>query len=97
MSDEAFFDDVDTHEVADTFRVLSEMLRSPSMDGGIKRSRSEKPPWRVDTTHEAALFSHLARWKAGELKDPDSGAHPLTHLAWRALALAYQDTEREKA
>jgi len=25
--------------------------------------------------------------------DPDSRAHPLVHLAWRALAIAYQETE----
>ena len=91
------YDDVDAVEVEDTFTTLSEMLRGPTVDGGIKRGRSGKPPWRVDPTHEAGLFSHLNRWKQGELHDPDSGAHPLVHAAWRCLALAYQETEAEDA
>ena len=73
-------------------RVFSEMLCSVTKDGGKKRSRGEKPPWWHDSSHEAALFSHLNRWKHGVLVDPDSGAHPLVHLAWRALAIAHQET-----
>lgn len=38
------------------------------------------------------MFSHLSHWKHGELVDPDSLAHPLVHLAWRALAIAWQET-----
>ena len=38
------------------------------------------------------MFSHLSKWKHGDLKDKDSGSHPLVHLAWRALAIAYQET-----
>ena len=72
--------------------IFSEMLRSCTKDGGVKRERGEKPPWWRDPSHEAAIFSHLRKWKAGEKKDADSGAHPLCHLAWRALAIAYQET-----
>jgi hypothetical protein len=46
----------------------------------------------MDVSHEPAVFSHLNKWKHGEWQDPDSGAHPLVHLAWRALAIAYQET-----
>ena len=77
-------------EIIGTF---AHMLRAPTADGGIKRERAEKPNWKVDPSHEAALFSHLNRWKHGDKQDPDSGAHPLVHLAWRALAIAWQETE----
>ena len=73
-------------------RVFADMLASVTKDGGTKRARNEKPPWWRDVSHEAAIFSHLNRWKHGEKRDPDSGAHPLVHLAWRALAIAYQET-----
>jgi len=72
-----------------TFRT---MLAAVTADGGRKRARGEKPPWWQDGSHERAMFSHLAKWKRGDLRDPDSGSHPLTHLAWRALAVAYQET-----
>lgn len=72
-------------------RFLTELAK-PTQDGQNKRDRNEKPPWYIDPDHEAAIFSHLTRWKRGELSDPDSGAHPLVHLAWRALAIACQET-----
>jgi hypothetical protein len=72
--------------------VFGKMLATSTKDGGAKRARGEKPPWWRDPSHEAAIFSHLNKWKHGERKDPDSGAHPLVHLAWRALAIAYQET-----
>ncbi|MGH7744087.1 MAG: dATP/dGTP diphosphohydrolase domain-containing protein [Candidatus Dormibacteria bacterium] len=68
------------------------MLAMPTADGGGKRERSEKPSWKVDISHEAAMFSHLNKWKHGESVDPDSGAHPLVHLAWRALAIAARES-----
>lgn len=71
---------------------FNKMLRSCTKDGGKKRLAGEKLPWWCDPTHEAAIFSHLNKWKHGELVDADSGAHPLVHLAWRALAIAYQET-----
>ncbi len=75
--------------ILDTFR---SMLAAVTADGGRKRMAGSKPPWWSDQAHEPAIFSHLTRWKRGEMNDPDSGAHPLVHLAWRALAIAYQET-----
>lgn len=68
------------------------MLWSVTKDGGKKRAKGEKPEWWRDTSHEAAIFSHINKWKHGETVDKDSGVHPLVHLAWRALAIAYQET-----
>ena len=68
------------------------LLSKVTGDGSKKRQAGEKPPWWRDTSHEAAIFSHLNKWKHGELIDKDSGVHPLVHLAWRALAIAYQET-----
>lgn len=68
------------------------LLRSVTKDGGRKRAAGIKPPWWRDPSHEAAIFSHLNKWKHGEKVDPDSGAHPLVHLAWRSLAIAYQES-----
>lgn len=73
--------------------VFSDMLTFATKDGGVKRAAGTKPPWWCDGSHEAAMWSHINRWKHGEKKDPDSGAHPLVHLAWRALAIAYQETK----
>ena len=81
-----------TEEQEEVTLLFADMLRAASRDGGRKREAGEKVSWRVDTTHEAALFSHLSKWKHGELVDADSGAHPLVHLAWRALAIAAQET-----
>lgn len=72
--------------------VFMRMLWAATGDGGEKRAKGEKPPWWRDESHEAAMFSHLNKWKHGELRDADSGAHPLVHLAWRALAIAWQET-----
>lgn len=68
------------------------LLRGATADGGRKRAAGAKPPWWRDPAHEPAMWSHINRWKHGERIDHDSGAHPLVHLAWRALAIAYQET-----
>ena len=68
------------------------LLRSVTRDGGRKRAKGEKPPWWQDPSHEPAIWSHINKWKHGDKIDPDSGAHPLVHLAWRALAIAWQET-----
>jgi hypothetical protein len=73
--------------------LFSNMLAKVTGDGSKKRQAGLKPPWWRDKSHEAAIFSHLNKWKHGEKADPDSGAHPLVHLAWRALAIAYQETQ----
>lgn len=68
------------------------LLQAATGDGAKKRARGEKPPWWRDPSHRAAIFSHLNKWEHGERKDADSGVHPFVHLAWRALAIAYQET-----
>lgn len=82
------YDPSEQDELLDIFR---EMLAVVTKDGGKKRSVNEKPSWKIDGSHEAAIFSHLSKWKHGEIEDKDSGAHPLVHLAWRALAIAWQE------
>lgn len=82
----------DSSEQDVVLSIFAELLGSATKDGGAKRARGEKPPWWRDGSHEAAMFSHINKWKHGEKADKDSGAHPLVHLAWRALAIAYQET-----
>lgn len=67
-------------------------LRKATADGAQKRGRNEKPPWFIDDSHEAAIFSHMTKWKRGENVDRDSGAHPLVHVAWRCLAIACRES-----
>lgn len=67
-------------------------LQKPTGDGAKKRSKGDKIPWHLDDSHEAAIFSHLKKWKQGEHVDPDSKAHPLVHAAWRCLAIACKET-----
>lgn len=69
-----------------------EELKKPIADGQEKRSNGSKPPWYVDGDHEPAIFSHITKWKKGELVDPDSGAHPLVHCAVRCLMIALTET-----
>jgi len=89
-----------TDPVAERQEVMDEftkMLWTVTGDGSRKRQAGQKPSWKVDETHMPALFSHLNRYFHGERKDPDSGQHPLVHLAWRALAQAWQDTHPRKS
>ncbi len=85
-----------TEEQRELIAIFAEMLWAPTGDGGDKRGRGEKPSWKIDPSHEAAIFSHLNKWKHGEKVDSDSGAHPLVHLAWRALAIAWQEDEERR-
>lgn len=80
------------NERTTVLNVFMAMLAGVTGDGSKKRQAGLKPPWWRDGSHEAAIFSHLNKWKHGEKQDKDSGAHPLVHLAWRALAIAYQET-----
>ncbi len=80
-----------TTEQADVLMRFLDELRKPTGDGGNKRAAGSKPPWYLDT-HEAQIFSHIAKWKKGETIDPDSGAHTLVHAAWRCLAIACKET-----
>jgi hypothetical protein len=75
-------------ERLDVLNRFSEELSKATGDGSKKRQAGTKPPWYLDGAHEAAVYSHIAKWKRGETVDPDSGAHPLVHAAWRLLAIA---------
>lgn len=79
-------------EQEDVLARFMEELRKPLGDGAQKRARGDKPPWYEDDSHEAAVFSHLRKWKAGELVDSDSGAHPLVHASCRLLMIACRET-----
>ena len=81
----------DPQEQADVLEVFKALLGAVTRDGGRKRAQGTKPPWWRDDSHEAAIFSHLAKWKRGHKTDPDSGTHPLVHAGWRCLAIAYQE------
>lgn len=80
-------------EQAEILGEFRRLLYEPTADGGRKRARKEKPLWKVDDGHTDAMYRHLKRWEAGEGMDPDSGSHPLVHVAWRALAIAWQETQ----
>jgi hypothetical protein len=84
--------EVPTPEQQEVLQAFADMLAATSKDGGRKRAAGLKPSWKVDKSHEAAIFSHLNKWKHGETVDPESGQHPLVHMAWRALAIAWQET-----
>ena len=81
-----------TDERADVLARFTAELAKATGDGSKKRQAGTKPPWYEDGAHEAAVFSHLMKWKRGELVDPDSGAHPLVHAAWRLLAIACRES-----
>lgn len=80
------------HERQDILDRFGAELAKVTGDGSKKRQSGEKPPWYQDGSHEGAVFSHITKWKRGELVDPDSGAHPLVHAAWRLLAIACQES-----
>ena len=89
----AVAEEYDPREQDEAFEVLTAELRRVLRDGGKKRAAGTKPPWWRDGSHITALYSHLYKWAGkGERVDSDSGAHPLVHLACRALMLAYQET-----
>ena len=79
-------------ERVDVMTRFTEELKKVTGDGSKKRQAKEKPPWYQDSSHEAAIFSHLMKWKKGHKLDPDSGAHPLVHAAWRCLAIACSES-----
>ncbi len=79
-------------EPEEIIAIFSDMLRLATGDGAVKRRAGTKVSWRVDPGHEDAMYRHLKRWEEGEEFDKDSKAHPLIHVAWRALAVAYRQT-----
>lgn len=81
-----------TNEQAEIIGWFTHMLQAASGDGGKKRAAGLKPSWKIDKSHQRAIFSHYMKWINGEKVDADSGAHPLVHMAWRCLAIAWQET-----
>lgn len=79
-------------EREDVIARFTQELKKVTGDGSKKRQSGEKPPWNQDSSHESAIFSHITKWKRGFRFDPDSGAHPLVHAAWRCLAIACTET-----
>lgn len=79
-------------EQEDALRRFAHELAKVTSDGAGKRRSGVKPPWYRPQgeagSHEAAVFSHITKWKRGLRVDPESGAHPLVHAAWRLLAIA---------
>lgn len=82
-------------EVAAFERAAIALLRTVMLDGAAKRADGRKrDPWTTDPGHGPSLYRHLFRWRRGELVDADSGAHPLVHVAARALMQAHQELNR---
>lgn len=92
LADEIDADGQRLQEVLDVLLRFWGELAKATGDGSRKRQAGEKPPWYRDDSHEGAIFSHLTKWKRGEMVDPDSGAHPLVHAAWRCLAIACRES-----
>ena len=86
----------DPREMNETLATLSEMLRPVIGDGGAKRAAGTKPPWWKDDGHMPALQRHLDRYLQGELVDKDSKAHPLVHVACRALMQAGKEMREDR-
>jgi hypothetical protein len=86
----------DRREQDEVLAIFQGLLAGPTRDGGVKRAKDLKPSWRHDKSHEDAMYRHLARWEDGDIWDKDSGCHALVHVAWRALALAWQESEMPK-
>jgi hypothetical protein len=85
----------ETSEVDDISQSFDALLRQASGDGAKKRAAGTKPIWTEDDTHMGAYYRHIRRWEEGERVDPDSGADPRIHAAWRLLAAV--DYERHQA
>lgn len=79
------------HEREDLLERFAGELAKTLADGYKKRQAGEKLPWYEDKSHEGAIFSHLTKWKRGEMVDPESGAHPLVHGACRMLMIALSE------
>lgn len=69
---------------------FARLLRPVLADGATKR-RPHAWQTAASDRHQLAFFRHYMRWINGERADADSGAHPLVHVAFRALAIAWQE------
>lgn len=78
------------HEADEIIAEFARLLRPVLADGATKR---EPHTWQQTTvgTHVLKIARHWDRWVRGERHDADSGAHPLVHVAFRALAIAWRE------
>lgn len=68
------------------------LLREATKDGANKRRAGTKVPWKVDPTHKEALLRHFGRLLLDPHgRDSDSGAPHGVAIAWRGLALSWQE------
>lgn len=79
------------HEADEILAEFARLFRPVLADGARKR---RPHAWQTATvgTNVLGIARHWDRWVRGERHDPDSGAHPLVHVAFRALAIAWQET-----
>lgn len=88
------YDPAEQDEIEKEFLKL---LRLATQDGGKKRAAGAKVPWQIDPTHRDAFHRHVGRaYLDPGGRDPDSGASHWVAVAWRALALAWQETYPEE-
>lgn len=79
-------------EIADILVEMNRLMLPVLQDGARKRKVGEKPLWKVDK-HVPSIHSHYRAYMDEELKDPDSGQHPLQHLMVRSGMQAWQELE----
>ena len=73
------------------------LLRYATKDGGKKRAAGTKVPWKIDPGHLEAFHRHVGRtYLDPGGRDPDSGASHWVAVAWRALALAWQEDHKDE-
>lgn len=79
-------------EQAEIEMEFTKLLRSATLDGATKRRAGQKVPWKVDPSHRDAMLRHFGRYLLDPHgRDNDSGAPHLVAVAWRGLALSWQE------
>jgi hypothetical protein len=88
----------DPREQLEIEEAFLELLRAATVDGAKKRKAGKKVSWKYDQQHLNAFHRHVGRvyLDPGGV-DTDSGASHWVAVAWRALALAWQETHRAEA
>ena len=90
-------EEYDPSEQEEIEKAFLGLLRMATKDGANKRKAGTKVPWKVDPGHREALLRHLGRTflDPGGVDD-DSKAPHWVAIAWRALALAWQEQHPEE-
>lgn len=88
----------DPAEQVEIEQAFLELLRAATLDGAGKRKAGKKVSWKYDTGHLTAFHRHVGRaYLDPRGRDSDSGQSHWVAAAWRALAMAWQETYPEKA